>query len=488
MARPRPAHVVNVAALALVLAALGGRFLIELRLSIGTTQRTLEVSELENRTLAPMPVFTSSNLSSGAYTRGLDAYVADHFPLREPLLELASMVKDARGFHVDDVVYDTPDSDVGGLEQTDTWAGVDAGPQTAEELDAGVGTALLDAGPAPEKKKKKYKSGVSIVNDRALMFLVGDDESARAFAEVVNLYAQKLDPAVRIFSVVTPTATAFYLPPDQQERSAPEDENLAAMKVTYDPAVHVVDVHQALKGHADEDIFFRTDHHWTVLGAYYAYAAFCAAAGLVPVDLHNLEKKSKSPTLGSLYRMTQNKVLKNHPDVVDYYLPSVPYTAVRYRDADLKTAAKANFIVEGEKGYVVFLGGDDPMMVAKTEIKNGRKVLLVKNSFGNAFAPFLLHHFEEVVVVDYRYYAGSLATLVKTHGITDVILQNATVTANSRPHVRRLREALLGSGAAWEAETLEKQQARDRKYQEEHGIRSPTTTLDAGTPTTSEAR
>jgi hypothetical protein len=482
MNRSSVSHVVNVASLAVVLAVLGLWFVVEQ--SLGGDGPA--VSELENRSLAPLPVFSWSALKKGDYTRGLDAYVADHFPFREPFLELADVLKGARGIQVDDVVYDTPDSDVGGLEQIDTWAGADAGPEAP--ADAGVvvdGGVVVDAGPAVGKKRKKYKSGVSIVDDRALMFLVADDDSALAFAQAVNLYREKLDPAVRIYSLVTPTATAFYLPPDQQERSCPEEENLAAIRAGYVPDIRVVDVHKALGPHAAEDIFFRTDHHWTALGAYYAYAAFCDAAELEAVDIDSLEKKQKPATLGSLYRMTQNKVLKAHPDVVDYWPPSVSYTAVRYRDQDLKTAAKANFIVEGAKGYVVFLGGDDPMMVAKTDVKNGRKGLLVKNSFGNALAPFLLHNFAELTVVDYRYYAGNLAALVKAKGITDVVLQNATVTANSRPHIRRLREALLGNGAAWEAETVEKQEERNRKYQEEHGIipKPPApAVVDAGTP------
>ena len=489
MARPPLPELVNVGAVVVVLSSLGLLFVHQQLWSAGPG-----ISELENRALAPPPVFSWSALKKGDYTRGLDAYVADHFPFRDPLLELAEVIKGARGLQADEVVYDTPDSDSGGLEKIDSWAGADAGP-AADVVVADTGASRLadagpsieeaaDAGPLIEKRvKKKYKSGVSVVDDRALMFLVGDDDSAAAFGQVISLYREKIDAAVAVYAVVTPTATAFYLPADQQERSAPEDENLAALHAAVDPAVKIVDVHQALAAHAAEDIFFRTDHHWTALGAYYAYAAFCAAAGLTPVALDSLEKKSKPATLGSLYRMTQNKVLKRHPDVVDYYLPSIPYSAVRYRDPDLKTAAKANFIVEREQGYVVFLGGDDPMMVAKTELKNGRKALLVKNSFGNAFAPFLLHHFEELVVVDYRYYAGNLQTLIKSKGITDVILQNATVTANSRPHTRRLREALLGSGAAWEAETIEKQEERNRKYQERHGI-IPKSVPDAGPTTT----
>jgi hypothetical protein len=173
-----------------------------------------------------------------------------------------------------------------------------------------------------------------------------------------------------------------------------------------------------------------------------------------------------------MHRFTQSKVLKAVPDAIDYWLPAVAYTGWRNRSLN-EAPRPATFIVERQKNYAVFLGGDDPQLTATTAVKNGRRALLVKNSYGNAFAPFLLHHFEEVVVVDYRYYDRSLAALIKARGITDVILQNATVTANTRGHTARLRDALKGTGTAWETMTPEKDAADVKKFQEEHGIVVP---------------
>jgi hypothetical protein len=98
------------------------------------------------------------------------------------------------------------------------------------------------------------------------------------------------------------------------------------------------------------------------------------------------------------------------------------------------------------------MGGDAALMAAKTESKNGRRALLVKNSFGNPLGPLLLPHFEQVIVVDYRFFRGTIANLVRRFKVTDVILQNSTLTANDPYHRGRLRMVLFtpmrASGAA----------------------------------------
>jgi len=93
-------------------------------------------------------------------------------------------------------------------------------------------------------------------------------------------------------------------------------------------------------------------------------------------------------------------------------------------------------------GYGVFLGGDFPLVVGQTSVKNGRHVILIKNSYGNAFAPFLLPHFETVVVLDYRYFSGRLSTLINDLGLTDIVFLNANSHISSGLHRRRLKRLL----------------------------------------------
>ena len=90
----------------------------------------------------------------------------------------------------------------------------------------------------------------------------------------------------------------------------------------------------------------------------------------------------------------------------------------------------------------MFLGGDHPLMIATTSVRNGKSVMLVKNSYGNPFAIFLLAHYERVVVVDYRYQKRALAKLVKEHEIDDLVFLNVSSLSASRSHQRHLRTML----------------------------------------------
>jgi hypothetical protein len=453
-------------------------------------------SSRENRGLAAWPVFSFAALREGRYTHEIDDWVADHFPLRDHFLDLAAVLRDARGLQVREEVFDssaledfglppstrTPDEvmpDAGtardephstvhavGVDAVDAMVAADAGPDADAganagpdadadaspdaRRDAGIHAELaVDdvAGTTPPATRRVLKSGIVVADGRGLMYVVGDDDGARRFARALNQWALAL-PDVRIDVLVTPTAARFYLPAVHRELSLDEHENLAVLRTALSPSLQWVDVEAALAAHVDEPIFFRTDHHWTGHGAWLAYAAWARQAGLLPVDPQTLVERTSAPLLGSLYRSTQSRQLARDPEPATYWLPSVPYKALRWRTVD-GAPTPITLLVERERGYNVFLGGDDPLIVAQTGRETGRRALLVKNSFGNAFAPWLVHHFDDVVIVDYRYYDGSIIDLVRRYRVTDVLIVNATVTANSAAHAQRMTEVLRGRGRGW---------------------------------------
>lgn len=418
------------------------------------------VSQVEARALAKLPAFSFTELREGRYTHDLDLYVADHFPLRESFVSFTFGLRARFGLRRESTVYASKGGALGGMEDPNAWqpsavevpdAAVEVDPLLEEDAgadepdDAGLfvvaeedaGIEMLVEAPATEK------GGVLIQNGRGLMLLSATDDTARGFAKVLASYGQAF-PKARVYAVMVPGAGAFYLPASHRDRSADELHNLEVMRESLPPSVKWVDVAGALGQHTDEALYYRTDHHWTARGAWYGYRAMMQAAEFEPLPWEAFSfKPMPTPTLGSLFRMTQDPQLERTPDVTEFPTPPVEYQSVAYVGAKYDVPQKRRFIDEKAEGYLVFLGGDTALMAAKTNVKNGRRALLVKNSFGNPLGPMLLPHFEQVVVADYRMYFGTVASLVKRFRITDVFVQNATLTANDPYHRGRLKLALF---------------------------------------------
>ena len=133
--------------------------------------------------------------------------------------------------------------------------------------------------------------------------------------------------------------------------------------------------------HKSEYIYFGTDHHWTGLGAYYAYVAFCKAAAINPISLDAMTYKVKKKYLGSLYYLTRDSRLKENPDSVEYWMVPGNHKTLRYGSITSKGTPATLYAeyASGGNAYGVFLGGDNPLMKIDNEIKNGRKCVIVKN-------------------------------------------------------------------------------------------------------------
>jgi hypothetical protein len=452
----RAALVFSALVVPLLLTAFGAWFLVD--------PNAQTVSMVEARALAPWPRFSVAALQKGQYTKDVELFVADHFPLRDHFVRFTSLVRSGFGVRRSATVYVTKGGALGGMERAEEWAPTlelpdaavavdpfaeDAGHDDAGEDDAGTGgepfivTALDDPAVAGVEEAAVERGGVLIHNGRGLMLLSATDDTARQFATVVSAYGQAF-PKLRVYAVMVPGAGAFYLPPAQGDRSANELHNLEVIRSNLPPSVIWVDVAGALEAHADEAIFYRTDHHWTGLGAYYGYRALMRAAQLEPLPRRAFEWKTAATSApGSLFRMTQDSQLARTADPTSYPVPPVEYQSVSYSGALYDVPHQRRFLDENAPGYLVYLGGDAALLAAKTNVRNGRRVLLVKNSFGNALAPLLLPHFEQVIVADYRMYFRTVAALVKRFKITDVIVQNATLTANDPYHRGRLKLALF---------------------------------------------
>lgn len=377
-------------------------------------------SEYEKRPLAKMPQFSWDNLLAGNYVDSLEQYFADNFPFRDQFVKTAFALESYRGFSNSEFKY------------------YDLAMQDTTQIDAicADDNLALNHSTAPEITNTK---GVIIHNGMAIELFGGNDSLAQPFIDVMNNYHQKLGNQTQLHVVLVPTHQEFYLP--EEKKYASEKKNINHIYNALPSDVITVDAWSALDAHKKEYIFFNTDHHWTGLGAYHAYETFCAKKHFQPMSLSLMQRKSIKNYYGSLYRLTLNKALENNPDSVIYYKPPIGTTTYQYLPPEYVQKNKILLFAEyatALHAYSVFLGGDFPIVEINTATKNGKKAVLIKNSFGNPFAPYLIAHYEQIFVVDYRYYTDNLLTFIRKNNINDVIVLVTPLTANTAWHCRML--------------------------------------------------
>lgn len=254
------------------------------------------------------------------------------------------------------------------------------------------------------------------------------------YQEIVNGVAKSLDGVSDVYVLPVPLSSGITLPdalyddiPGSDQKQA-EADILAGMGDT----VKTVPLHDALMAHRTEYIYFRTDHHWTALGAYYAYREFCGAKGITPYELREHEVVQYDGFLGTFYNDAgKPAAMAATPDVVNAYYPLSDDTNLEFLDAaSQKTYTGAVIWDESDAAaslkYSTFITGDNPYTVIENrEITDGSSCIVVKESFGNAFVPFLVDHYQTIYVIDYRYYAGSVTALAREKAVDDVLFVNA---------------------------------------------------------------
>lgn len=383
------------------------------------------VSVMENRKLTTFPAYSDSSFWSGKYFKQIEEYYADNFPLRDKWIAFSDKFKSSIGFNSSEIKMYDPNNDAEANEKTDT-----AKNETV------IDGPLPDDGAVGEKKK-----GVFVFKNRAFEMFGGGPEMGKTYADVINSYNKILSPGIQVYNLIIPVALEFELTEKYakfQKPNRPAIENIYASEDSNIKKVWAID---EIRKHREEYIYFNTDHHWTSLGAYYAYRAFCQTAGLTPVSLDTIAYKTKPSFLGSLYRLTKDPGLQSNPDSVRYYLfkDSVNFFV---GSAKIGQWTKSKMYGEGASGsnsYSVFLQGDLPTVKMETQHKNGRKIAIVKESYGNAFAPFLINNYEKVIVVDQRYYTGDFIAMLKAEGINELLFINNIFAAHTPFHINKIK-------------------------------------------------
>ena len=381
-----------------------------------------KISVSEKRVLSTLPAFTWDNYISGQLAKGINQYINDHFPYRVYAVRFTETFRYNLGFRLQNqekiVVVGNPKK-----VQAPEDSNLDSAAQKAylegfEEFDAG---------------------SVLILNGKIYTTNSGDPAISPYFAKMLNVYADTLRGKARVFSAVAPLSSA-YIPLKSYERYAMRNEaTLQAIQTNLNPGVYFSDVMGEMNKHYNEYLWYGSDHHWTGLGAYYGYVAFCKAAGITPVPLSSMEKKERKGFLGTLYELTRDQSVRDNPDRVETYIPpGIETKAVYYNAYDFKYP-KLSKVFCNSPSYSSFICGDTPLMKITTNVKNGKKIAVVKNSMGNAFVVYLISHYEQIYVVDFRYSKHNLLKIMKDAQVNDLVFAVGLYAAVSRGTIGMMR-------------------------------------------------
>ncbi|MCL2166557.1 MAG: DHHW family protein [Clostridiales bacterium] len=396
---------------------------------------TERVSVSENRVLAAKPLPTLASVRSGSYFLEWEQFIADHIPYRTAFLRLSGRLKTMYGVEREVQMVTIP-ADIGVFQANSPDASTPAQTMPAQTMPAQTTPAIKDAdfpkegnAPAIPEEKAEIQQDVLILPDRLLEIYHYNEDLCNQYVSTLNQAASILPETIRIYSMVIPLRITFE-DAAYSTLSDSQEQAFALIAAHLSERIQFVDVYSQFEKHKGEYLYFRSDHHWTALGAYYGLATFAKEAGIDILDLDQYEAVSKDGFLGYLYQMLPDSAVKDHPDTLTYYIqgqknnPTVVYSYDSDHVLQTYTGTMLHLPMFEESSYGVFLGGDQPLIQIDGDSGNGRVLALVKDSYGNAFAPWLTPYFSKILVIDPRYFQQDFYKLLEDRGVTDLLVLN----------------------------------------------------------------
>lgn len=265
--------------------------------------------------------------------------------------------------------------------------------------------------------------------DSAYELYYFSEKAVRAHASLLNT-VQAMFPKVKLSAMIVPNSFGVILDPKVQEKLASSgmDQAIAYSYSLMDKRVNTVNVFDALSAHKKEYIYFRTDHHWTQLGAYYGYQEYCKSMGYSTKPLSDYQKMDFPEFYGTFYFfMNRPESLKGHPDQVTAYqgsMNSMQYTDSKGNLQEGKLINDASQMLPGNKYNCFMLGDHGYVEIHNEGAPRKKSILVLKDSYGNAFVPLLAQDYRDVYVVDYRHYQGNASSLIQEKGIEEILFLN----------------------------------------------------------------
>lgn len=328
-----------------------------------------DFSDMENRRLEQLPKFSFENIFKGQFISNFEKYISDQFPFRDFFIGVKSYCERISG--------------------------------------------------------KKENNGVFLGEDGYLMekFNKPHDKDFKNRIDVINSFAENTANINKYFILVPNSVKILE---DKLPYSAPVDDEYFYMnkvKNGLDKNIKFVDVYDIFWDKKDEYIYYKTDHHWTTKGAFYAYEKLAKSMGFYPheEDYFNIENVADN-FYGSLYSKGGFRNIDS--DDIKLYIPkkSENYTVKYYEENNTSDSLYNMDNLNKKDKYTVFLNGNHPLLKINTNIHNGKKLLIIKDSYANSLVPFLTGHFNEIYMIDLRYFEEDLSKFIKNNDIDDILI------------------------------------------------------------------
>ena len=341
-------------------------------------------SETENRMLQKKPLFSWANLISGKFSFAAENYLADQFAFR------------------------------------DRWVGI----KSAAEL----------------VMQKKDNNGVYFGQEGYLL-QKPEKLNAALLAEniaAINQFAENL-PA-QVYFLLAPASVqilADKLPPFAEPRQTLGLFTL--IKEQFSPGIQFIDPSNALTAHRQEYIYYKTDHHWTARGAYYAYREAGPVLDFSPLEIDDFSIEQASDNFyGTLHAKSGHRFIQ--PDTIQLFKPKKELCCrVEYvNEKRTGNSLYAREHLRQKDKYAVFLDGNHALLRITAQNQTGRKLLLIKDSFANSLVPFLTNHYAEIHIIDLRYFNSPLQPYIEQHGLSEILFVYNALSFVEDPAIRKI--------------------------------------------------
>lgn len=384
-----------------------------------------ERSENEKRDLTKFPTFTVESFLSGEFTSDVSLWFSDTYPLREPMIELNSLMQSLYGVRDEQLI----------------------GGGNSDKIPSGPANVVFN--PTDDGKGDGFE-GLYLNGDTAYQLYFFNKQNSDSYVALINEFSASVKGKATVYDMIVPLHYEIALSESTVKKYNASDcgDAIDYMYSNLSSSVKSVDTLPYLIAHNKEYLYYRTDHHWTARGAYYAYLAFCEEKGIEPTPLEDYQKLQYDGFLGTFYEnkgLNRPTAMSNNPDYVEAFIPNGTNIAVLHaKDGTVDYDSRVIFtkLTKSNK-YLCFIGGDHPLVeIHNPKINDGSSIVVIKESYGNAFVPFLVDSYEYVYVIDYRHWSGDLADFVIDNGIDDVLFLNVISNTSTSDRLVEL-EAII---------------------------------------------